>query len=271
MTFAAYETSAESGQPIELYEFLFGSTYYRYTSNSIDVVIAGATFTATPISRNNLMASKDDKQGDRLQVTVPGNNLLIQNYTNIVPGKRTTLTLYQMHRNDPALETIIAFKGQVQSVKFNDNYSSAQMEILPITAAQVRLIPRETYQNLCNHMLYDGRCQVPELSATWRKTLTVLTVVNTVLTVPGAGACGSDFFVGGYVLFQGDYRLVAAQDTDDLTLLVPFSVSPVGQIVIVQAGCKHRLIADCQTKFSNVANFGGFPFVPLKNPFNTGI
>ena len=32
MTYAAIETSVQSGRPVELYEFLNGATAYRYTS-----------------------------------------------------------------------------------------------------------------------------------------------------------------------------------------------------------------------------------------------
>jgi hypothetical protein len=33
------------------------------------------------------------------------------------------------------------------------------------------------------------------------------------------------------------------------------------------AGCDH-LLATCRDRFSNVANFGGFPWIPQKNPFS---
>ena len=51
----------------------------------------------------------------------------------------------------------------------------------------------------------------------------------------------------------------------------------MGSTVVVLAGCDHS-VTTCDTKFntpedtqSNVINYGGFPFVPGKNPFETGL
>ena len=74
-----------------------------------------------------------------------------------------------------------------------------------------------------------------------------------------------------------DHRLILAQDGDDVTLLLPFAENIVGSTIVLLAGCDHS-ITTCDTKFStpldplsNVRNFGGFPFVPTKNPHETGL
>ena len=51
MTYTTLETSAQSGRPVELYEFINGATAYRYTSADGDVVYGGNTYTAAPIAR----------------------------------------------------------------------------------------------------------------------------------------------------------------------------------------------------------------------------
>lgn len=270
MSYDDYETSQEAGQPIELYEFYLGSTYYRYTSNMADVTIAGATYEAIPISRGNVVAARDDSSRDRIEITMPASALFAQQFIGAVPSRRATVALRRFHRNDPALETIVVFLGTIATARFVDEGATAKMTAIPITTAQSRPIPRQTYQGLCNHMLYDARCQINEASATWRKTLTVTVVTGNVLTIPGADAWGADFFVGGIIFFDDDYRLVTAQSGADLQIFTPFRTSPLGRTVRLNAGCKHR-ITDCRDKFSNIENFGGFPFVPLKNPFETGI
>jgi hypothetical protein len=67
-----------------------------------------------------------------------------------------------------------------------------------------------------------------------------------------------------------DRRLILSSSGDVLTLLLPFTSSPLGSTVIVFAGCDHT-IATCKSKFNNVVNYGGFAFVPTKNIFQTGI
>jgi len=71
--------------------------------------------------------------------------------------------------------------------------------------------------------------------------------------------------------------LIVAQSGDDLQLLLPFPQSAVGREVILFAGCDHTPEV-CDDKFdtpedtdSNLINFGGFAFVPTRNPFQTGL
>lgn len=74
-----------------------------------------------------------------------------------------------------------------------------------------------------------------------------------------------------------DARLILSQSGDDLQLLLPFPDSILGSTVVILAGCDHT-VTTCDSKFntpsdpqSNVVNFGGFPFVPTKNPFEGGV
>jgi uncharacterized phage protein (TIGR02218 family) len=270
MTYDTYESSVESGQPIELYEFLIGSTYYHYTSNAETIVVSGFTYRAIPISRGRLAMSRDDKSGDRIQITMPASEAFPQLYVNAIPGQRASMTIRRTHRNDIAASTVVIFKGMVQMVSFDVDATTAKITVLPVTCAQTRPIPRRTYSALCAHMLYDGRCQVVETSATWKKIFTVTTVSDADITCPGAGACGAGFFVAGFVTYNGDYRLVVAQAGDVLTLINPFNISPAGEVVVVNAGCQ-KTLANCASPFANTDNFGGFPFVPLVNPFESGM
>ena len=55
------------------------------------------------------------------------------------------------------------------------------------------------------------------------------------------------------------------------TTLTLFNVFPkdyisLGDDVIAYAGCD-KLNSTCHTKFNNIVNFGGFPFIPSDNPF----
>ena len=273
MTFAAFETAQETGRPVELYEFLMGGEFFRFTSDQNDYTAAGNTFIRENVSRSQLrvLPGGGQRDGEKLEVVLPAENGLVKKFVLVVPGKKPLMTLYRVHRNDPDQQLVTLFKGQVQSVSFTQNGRQATMQIAPLTVANSRPMPRHTYQNLCNHMLYDARCKILETDVTFRKFLPVTAASGSTITATGAGAFGSDFFLAGFVEFQADFRLIVGQATDVLTLNLPFGVSPVGQTLRFQAGCKHRLVTDCQTKFNNVVNFGGFPFVPTKNPFETGL
>ena len=54
------------------------------------------------------------------------------------------------------------------------------------------------------------------------------------------------------------------------TLLNNLAIPPIGLDVDWFAGYDHSL-AICESKSANVINYGGFPFVPIKNPFNSSL
>lgn len=271
MTYATFENSTENARPIELFEFNLNGEFFRYVSDTVDFTVTGNEFTREVVSRSSMSVSAGQRDKQGVDVRLPAGNAFVRKYILIVPGKKPLFTLYRVHRHDPDKELVVAFRGQVRSVTFLDDSSVASVAVDPLTSARTRPMPRHTYQNLCNHMLYDERCTIDETSVSFRKFLPVTAASGSTITATGAGAFGSDFFVAGFVEFDGDFRLITAQATDVLTLILPFGVSPVGQTLRFQAGCKHRLSTDCLTKFNNVVNFGGFPYVPTKNPFETGL
>mgnify|MGYP000279256232 CR=1 FL=1 len=125
----------------------------------------------------------------------------------------------------------------------------------------------------CPNMLYDLNCKALR-SANLFSGGTIATVSGNQVTVPGLDAAkGVGWAALGEVviLSTGDRRLVKTHAaTDTLTLLYPFDPSPLGETVEVAAGCKHDP-TDCDTKFGNLPNYSGFPHIPQKNPFQSGI
>lgn len=287
MTYEAFETSLEGGQPVELYKFTAGNLIFRFTSAEDDTIVFGppnpaelqGTWTSIPISRGSIAASANSSRTDGISITMPSSEPLAQRYISIVPGVRTQLEIFRFHRGDlPNPEFITAFEGDVQTVAFTKAGRQATMQVLSLARARGRSVPRFTYQGPCNHMLYDARCKILETDPLFEKFLTVSAVdaSETVLTVTGAGGFvpAADFFVSGFLEFEDDFRGVVDQGgagDEDLTILVPFVDNPVGQQIRCLAGCKLRLSVDCEAKFANVINFGGWPYVPTKNPFETGI
>ena len=70
MTFAAQETSLESGQKFELYQITIGAETFRYTSNQESITWSGVSYEATQISRTRIENAVEDA-ARRLTITVP--------------------------------------------------------------------------------------------------------------------------------------------------------------------------------------------------------
>jgi uncharacterized phage protein (TIGR02218 family) len=268
MTYDAQETSTESGQPVELYAFALGANTYRYTSSELPFTDTGFTYNPEAIERSQLVMTTDDKT-ERLEVRMPSSTTFAQQFKSTAPGFTATLTIYRVHRTDGAEEVKLYFKGVVGGLSFTANGRKAIVMALPFTSLKAKEIPRYTFQNLCNYALFDGDCKVSE--ASFSHLLACTAVSDNVITLTGAGALGADYFEAGFVEYLGEYRLVLSQSTNDLTLLLPFTSDPTGSNVNARAGCKKRLSEDCNTKFSNPINYGGYKWVPKKNPFETGL
>jgi uncharacterized phage protein (TIGR02218 family) len=268
MTFDAEEKSIESGQPVELYEFIIGATTFRYTSAEDIITFNSQQWLPRQISRNAPIQSTDERKG-RLQVSLPSDDDVASRFIGIVPGELMTLTVTRTHRGD-LTEGYVLWKGRVTGAVYLKDGAECQLEGLTTEAAFSRPIPRFKYQGLCNHVLYDTGCGLT--ASSFQYTGNVSAISGNIITVDGLFASkGAQWARGGYIEFGTgvDFRLVLAQPDDNCTLLLPFNdTGLVGQNVKVFAGCDHTL-AVCLSKFSNVDNYGGFPYVPTKNPFTT--
>lgn len=279
MTFDAFETAQETGAPIEIYRFDLGADTFEYTSAEDDQVVSTITYSAIPIQRGPISHRSGESQ-EPLTITVPGDNEFAIKYISNVPGVQAFVTIQRFHRTDtPTPQVITVFEGFVQSVAFVEQAKEARIAVAPTESARSRPIPRFTYQGLCNHILYDSGCKVNKDDVAFKLSSGSVTVISgNDITVPGAAAFGDGWFTGGYVeLLSGtDFRLVLNHVGDVLTLLLPFPTD-AESTVNVYAGCDHS-IATCNSKFftsedvtSNVINFGGYAFVPTRNPFESGL
>jgi hypothetical protein len=272
LTYASFETSQESGSPVEVYRFTLGAQSFFYTSAEVDQTIAAVDYEAISIERSKLEEGPD-KRGSTLTITVPTPNEVAQLFVLQIPGLRVRIEIDRFHRLDtPTPEVIRIFDGFVVSASYVQNMKAAKLSCRPAISVLGRIVPRLTYQNQCNHVLYDDGCKVDDTDVQFRASNQLVTgVLGNVLTIANLGLSYVDgWFNGGYVEVLGgsDYRLVLDHVGDDLTLFAPFTITPTN--VNVFAGCDHT-IPTCKTKFDNVLNYGGFAFVPTKNPFQTGL
>jgi uncharacterized phage protein (TIGR02218 family) len=279
MTFAQFEESIESSQPIEVFRFFLGAETFEYTPSEDQQVVETVTYDPEPMIRSKISQSPEDRE-NLVIFTTDGENEFARRYIAVVPGSRARIVVKRVQRPDfPGPEVITLYEGFVVSVKFEEDGHIARIATQPISSATSRSIPRFTYQGLCNHVLYDSGCKVDDTDTTFRLSGTVLTVVDETITVQGADGEVDGFWTQGFVEAQGgaDARLILSHTGTSLQLLLPFPFDLVGETVVVLAGCDHT-IATCDTKFftpevvtSNVINYGGFFFVPNRNIFENGL
>lgn len=267
MTYGAFEAADELGRPIELYEFSYGLTTLRYTSAEDQVTYSANDYLPRPMMRTAPTVQSGGTNRQQMEITVNADDPIAQRYVGIVPGETVQVVVTRFHRGDSP-NGVVIWVGRIVSAKFEQNGRVCKLFSVSSESALSRPCPGRKYQGLCNHVLYDDFCQA--VKASNKHTGAVTDVSGDNVTVTGVGSQGTSWAVGGTVEYDGEKRLVVAQSGNVLTLRLPFPSSPDGQNVDVFAGCDHTL-STCESKFSNAINFGGFPYVPTKNPFNTGL
>lgn len=273
-SFDTLESSLQDSEPIEVYRIGFGATTYRFTSSQSSVTIGSETFEPIPIQRSEVVQSKE-REATNLTVTMPGDEEFPRNYLNIAPGRTATLTVLRVQPNEsPTFATqALLFKGTVSAVNYSDDGFTAQLVTRSIEFSKAKNVPRFTFMGMCNNFLYDPFCKVDPASFDALGTCSAGGATTT-LTVAAAAGEADGYWTGGYITPTtgvNDFRMILAHSGDQITILLPFATDVTGENVQLFAGCNHILTGDCATKFDNVENFGGFHFVPNKNPFQTGL
>jgi len=267
MTYDAENTSAESGQPIDLITFSIGSDNYRFTNAEDELTVLSLTYSPIAISRDVVEIGVEART-QTISVRLPASHEFAQKFIGVPPGQKTVCTIRTVHRGD-LTDVRTEFNGIVRTVGQDDLGHEAEIFLMPLTGALLRVVPRFLFSGLCNHVLYDSQCGVSQASFTYAGSAAT-TADPQIITVSGLDSSkGAGWATGGFVEFNGDFRGVFRHlATDSLVLAVPFKENVGGQAVSVYAGCDHRYDGDCSaTKFDNQDRHGGFPFVPTKNPF----
>lgn len=162
----------------------------------------------------------------------------------------------------PPVGGVTLFHGRVSTVD-SVGRTSATVTIASDLIVLDYDMPRNIYSPTCLHTLYDSGCGL--IRGTYAANGTVA-AGSTPILINFAGALalhaqGSLVFSSG---LNASVRATVKSVTSGvaLNLMYPLPSSPaVGDAFTVYAGCDHTR-GTCQSRFNNLANFRGFPFVP---------
>lgn len=262
MTYSAKETGAITGAPVELYKFTSAGRSWTFTSGDQEVTYDGATYAPAVIHRTE----PEQSQGanPHLTVSVPRDHDVALLFRVYVPASPMALVIYRYHRGDA--ETIAFWTGKVRAVSWEG--STAKLECEPVSSAMKRDGLRVQYQATCNHMLYGAQCGVSAIA--WKTAAIVAAVNGDQITAPEFAGHADGWFKAGFLSYFNDWRMIISHTGDTVTVILPFEGLAAGAAVDAFAGCD-RSRTVCKGRFDNLLNYGGFPFIPTKNPFNKGL
>lgn len=266
MSFDAQERAIDTAQPIELYEFTYGVNKFLYTTQATNYVVGNTVYEAIPISRQSMKISTDSRR-DQLILTAPRDFQIAQFFKISSPGEPINLTIKKKHRNDT--EAIVEWLGRVMAAEWGGSGVKLTCESV-YSVIQKRGLTR-VYSYACPFTLYGKECKVD--AGAYKRTATLTAVNATVLTSVDFGTQVDGYWTGGYISWESPdkilfTRFVTGHSGNQISLSQQLQGLAVGDRVDIYPGCNHTL-ETCRYKFNNLLNYGGFPWIPNKNPFTS--
>ena len=249
---------------VELYRIAIGSTVYTLTSASEDQTHSGEVYDAIPMGRGGTQQRADLTKAS-MDVNIPLDHPLAILLMGSWLEQIATLTIFRKK----ASGTTVFWKGRLTGTMPGD--ASLKMAFESIFTSMRRPGCRGRYQKTCRHALYGRGCYVDPEEFSVAGTLTAIN--GRVLTVTEAGLQADGYFSGGMIKApDGSLTYIAEHDGTALTLnrlsaslAKAFAATGSATAVEIYPGCNHSY-AECDLKFDNGLNYGGFDFIPTKNP-----
>lgn len=264
MSYDLIESSATGRRPVELYTFRRDLQSWRYTSADRTITHDSLTYAAAAMSRGAIESTAEAAR-QALRITAPHDLPAIQSFKTSPPSGAVTFTLMEYHEGDG--EAAVLWSGRIASVSWSG--ATATINLEPIYSSIRRAGLRRMFQRQCPHVLYGTACGVNR--EVHRVSGTIDAITGNDISVPAAAVRPVGDFDGGIIEWDepsgiADRRFILAHDGDALTISGGAGALAVGQAVRLYPGCDHTPTT-CSTKFLNIANYGGMPFIPQKNPF----
>lgn len=266
MTYATEETSPQSGAPIEVYKFIGSFRNYLYTSYQIALTVDAQTYNPETITRGAVKLTTQDQSQEALEITLPFQNGMVQDYAYQEAPPSLDLELYRVHDTDYN-DSILLWSGKVTS--FTVQGFEAKLKVPSIFDYRLQgNVPTPRFQAPCNHIFTDARCGVSAAGVS--ENVTVTNVTRNVIAVSGLTYTEAQLLGGKLLSSTGESRMIVGVVGTDITVSYPFSSIGIGSTAAATRGCDHSFTT-CKAQFSNGINFGGFPVVPNRNPFTSKI
>ncbi len=260
-TFLSKESGSESSNPREGIKIELPAVTYRIATGSRDIVIDGHTYYASP-SRRDEIAIATAGNGKEVTITLPVSHPLAQRYlVNGVPPQRIIVTIYR--QQGAIVETV--WHGYITSMAPDRHLATFRVPS-QLTEALERRLPTVTAGRECPHVLYDVNCRVDRGAHAIEAVVTA--VDGIVVTVDALGGQPDQWAQFGELEHLPTGERMTIQDQTGLVLSIQLRMYgiAVGDHVVVSPGCSHGVVV-CDEKFSNVENYGGFPYLNTTRNF----
>jgi len=254
---------------MELYIIkLSNSEKYYFTSNTTDITTTNfegstVTYKAIPISRKELVYDLENKN---FVVIAPLTEPVFQNLDLISNVMPVFISI-----RDSSTHNII-YQGTISTAEHDYKKGVVDIKLKQRFTEFVSEIPKKTYSKFCPYRLGDKYCTVNLDTYSVDAASGEFTIDELTIYCDNIKGYETGYFTNGMVrantgetIWILDYNGTSGY----VKLITRFtSESKVSNLTFIP-GCD-RSIDTCVRRFNNKDNFGGFPYIPDRNPATKG-
>lgn len=234
-----------------------------YTSADSAEIYDGNEYTPVTMGRTNT-EEKAELEKSNIEIIFSVGNEFAKKWVGVDYESFLKVEIFE---KEDAVELNV-WRGRLVSTSIKKSKIHLVFESVFTSIARYGL--RRLYQRLCPYTLYGRGCNVRRSSKALIGTIT--NIVDLTYTITNGQV--DHFFSHGLVRFGKELAFVRSQIGNQLTVTkvnpeieAEFAASGFVDVKIYPGCDKSK--QTCEDKFSNIINFGGYHYMPVKNPFET--
>ncbi len=256
---------------IDLYRITTGTRIWTLTSSNRDETYNGEKYLSIAMNRTKIEQKAEISKAS-LEVNIPIDHELAIFLLTTYSEQIISMTMFT--RKIPiigATTTSIGWKGRLVNYRPGDANLTMVFESLFTSLRRPGL--RARFQKSCRHALYGKGCELNAEDLSMQAVISSSDGVNlTINFTPPLVAPEDGYFIGGMIKgSDGVLSYVINHVGDQIKLQranyrILQDVTDTGSSnVTIYPGCDHSRMT-CLNKFDNLMNYGGFDWIPDKNP-----
>lgn len=260
---------------VELYKFSTTESSWLKTSSNVEQSHLGEIYVPAVVSRSSIeLKNEIAKSAISVEIDI-FDELAVHVLSNLA---NLTLSLSVFVKTDTLVG--VGWKGRLSNALPSETILKLSFENIFTTLNRPGL--KQRWQKTCRHNLYQRGCSLDRNDFEAAGAVSALS--TEIVLVPEANTHSDGFFTLGILqVVGGEQSLIVSHIGSELILQHPsaglskdFTTSGYGNsygagyggvAVRLYPGCD-KLTGTCHSKFNNLVNYGGFPYIPSRNPMD---
>lgn len=239
-----------------------------FTSSKSESIVYPFTYSPVAMSRSDSI-QKSETSKSNMKISFSAENTFARKWIN----KNDSMLRVKLYE-DNGSTIVVTWHGRLVSTESNGKHIVLNFESIFSSLRNYGL--RRVIQRSCNHTLFSTECGLLRSTYATGGTISVMGDLgdNRVLTVGNASSEVDDYFTYGTIVdASGNGRMIDSHTGSTIIMAkrcdafeTEFDESGSVSVTLYPGCTKSRDV--CHTKYDNVINFGGFPYLPIKDFFD---